>query len=80
MLNDKENGSSPSKTHVDGSNANEDEGIFFAGQRITDLDELQKLKQSMKSVIFVSYGKGMCALYKLLQNLFLKALRLLNHL
>ena len=29
VVEDKENGPSPSVTNVDGSNANEDEGIFF---------------------------------------------------
>ena len=44
VVEDKENGPSPSMTNVDGSNANENEGIFLAGKRITDLDELEKLK------------------------------------
>ena len=34
----------------------------------------------MKSVIFVSYGKGMYALNKLLQNALLRSIRLANHL
>ena len=45
-------------TEADGTNGNKDERIFFAGQRISDLDKLEKLKARYEKRHFCKLWKG----------------------
>ena len=76
----KDGGNGPSSGKIERTHKNEEQQIFYVGQKISGLDELEKLKAKYKEHYFCKLQKRDVRSLQAAAKCVTKLLKLLNHL